>query len=289
MSILDTFYRKLKVLNECPSEVTFNCPVCKGKIKASKSQIGKYLCVSSGCESSSIRKKLNLSCGRYQSRRRSPYPELKNMTHYTSSSNIIGVDLIEYIKHRPFWVDIKENSVISYYRLGCYRLTKNKDAVVSNVDYVYRTDFINKRFGEEKKIFQNFINKNPPLFNQEFLQKKRGTVVWLEGEKSAFYFTISTGLLGLSFGASTESEPNIKCYLEQIKRNVDSILYFPDNDKTGLEKANKFKNIASENGIGVKILNPYSVRDDFDKGDDVIEFLLNEGNYKLFNLIMEDL
>lgn len=289
MSILDTFYKKLKLLEECPSEATFSCPVCKGKIKASKSEVGKYLCVSSGCESSSIRKKLNLTCGRHQSRRGTPYPELKNMTNYTSSSNIIGVDLTDYIKHRPYWVDINQSYVISYYRLGKYRLTESKEDVICDVDYVYRNDFIKPNGEDDKNVFHNFINKTPPLFNQEFLQEKRGTIVWLEGEKSAFYFTISTGLLGLSFGASTESEPTIKYYVEQIKRNVDSILYFPDNDQIGLEKANKFKRIAGENGIGVKILNPYKVRDDFDKKDDVIQFLLNEGNKKLFNLIMEEL
>lgn len=289
MSILDTFYKKLKVIGECPSEITFVCPVCKGKIKASKSEVGKYLCVSSGCKSSSIRKKLNLACGGYQSKRGTPYPELKNMTNYTSSSNIIGVDLTNYIEHRPYWVDIRKNDVISYYRLGCYRRTLTKDDVTNNVDYVYRNDFINAKGEDDKYVFQNFINDIPPLFNQEFLKEKRGTVVWLEGEKSAFYFTVSTGLLGLSFGASTESEPRIKHYIETIKRNVDSVLYFPDNDSTGTEKANKFKKIAGENGIGVKILNPYKIRDDFDKNDDVIQFLLNEGNKKLYKLIMEEL
>lgn len=114
--------------------------------------------------------------------------------------------------------------------------------------------------------------------------------MWLEGEKSAFYFTFSTGLVGLSIPCQIGySEETLAHYFDQIKKNVSGILYFPDNDDPGQEKAKKIQHYAQLNGIGTKILKPYSCREDFDEGDDVLEYLTLEGRDNLFNYIMGEL
>lgn len=298
MSILDVFYKKLPVIREYPSEVTFECPVCKGKIKASKKQIGKWLCVTSHCSVAKVRKKLKLKVSDYHARkgRGTPYPEMINTMSdvpYTSCSSIIGVDKLDYATHRPIWIVDKgkerdgEYESETYYRVGNYSKA-SLDNILSS-DYVYRFDYFDvEKQDYDKKIRPFFQSEIPYFFNQEFLKEKRGVVVFLEGEQAAFHFTLATQLLGLSFPASTGTGMDKLCnyWFPKLKKNLEAILYFPDNDKTGLDKANDFKKISNSHGIPVMILEPYE--DDFFKEkNDVVEYIYNLGISSLFNLILE--
>lgn len=298
--ILDTFYKKLKLIESHPSEARFRCPVCKGTISASLTHKGAWMCVTSGCSVAKVRKKLGLFISYDQERksRGSAYPELKRMyeIEYSSCDSIIGVSHEEYLTHRPFWVVENDNSVITYYRLGKY--TKTRKAKFNGLkediekhDHIKRVDFWNYEENKwQKRIIPSNNSKILPFFNQEFVGDKRGAIVFLEGEKSAFYFTISTGLLGLSFPGSKNTDKKMCDYwFPKFRKNFEGILYFPDNDQPGLEKAKKLKELASEHQIPLKILEPYKRWDSFEKKDDVVEYITHLGTDDLFNFIMENL
>jgi hypothetical protein len=297
--ILDTFYKKLKLIESYPSEARFRCPVCKGTISASLTHKGAWMCVTSGCSVAKVRKKLGLSISYDQERksRGSPYPELKRMheIEYSSCDSIIGVDYKDYVTHRPFWVVEDNDSVITYYRLGRYIKTREAkfnglEEDIKKHDHIKRVDYWDYEKNKWKKRIKPSTNSEIlPFFNQEFVGDKRGAVVFLEGEKSAFYFTISTGLLGLSFPASKSTDEKMcRYWFPKFRKNFEGILYFPDNDETGEKKAKNLKKLASEYQIPLKILEPYKKWDGFEEGDDVVEYLTHLGIDDLFNFIMEN-
>jgi hypothetical protein len=260
------------------------------------------MCVTSGCSVAKVRKKLGLSISYDQERksRGSPYPELKRMheIEYSSCDSIIGVDHEDYVTHRPFWVIEDVNSVITYYRLGRYIKTREAEfngleEDIKEHDHIKRVDYWDFEKNKWRKRVSPPTNSEIlPFFNQEFIGDKRGAIVFLEGEKSAFYFTISTGLLGLSFPGSKTGfktmEKLCKYWFPKFRKNFEGILYFPDNDETGRNKAKELKQIASDYQIPVKILNPYSQWDRFDVKDDVVEYIRHLGTESLFNFIMEN-
>lgn len=255
--VYEEMYRQLPILEECNSQITFQCPCCKGKIRASKNKLGKYLCVTEGCSAHSIKQKLGINS-------RNPYtlayPEMAKLK-YSKTDSIIGVE--NYENNKKVFVEYD----------GITKITKY---FLNNNSFIKRIDYLNPEIN--KKFYPEIKEECPPFFNECFLENKYGVVVFLEGEKSAECFTKTTGLLGLCV-SKIHSEQCILERLKNLKSNISKILYFPDYDEAGDNNANKFQKLANENMIQVKILKPYMGKTKyFQKGDDCVEFS------KLFDL-----
>lgn len=255
--IYEEMYRQLPILDEHNSQITFQCPCCKGKIRASKNHLGKYLCVTEGCPPHSIRQKLGIKS---QNPHTLAYPEMAKLK-YSKTDSIIGVK--NYEENKKVFSELNEDAKVTKYFLN-------------DTSYIKRIDYWNPEF--DKIFYPEIKEECPPFFNEFFLENKYGVVTFLEGEKSAEHFTKVTGLLGLCV-SKIHSEKCVLERLNKLKSNISKILYFPDYDEAGDNNANKFQKLANENMIQVKILKPYmGKKKHFQKGDDCVEFS------KLFDL-----
>lgn len=261
--VVKKILKKCEKIEETNSEWIVKCPVCGGKLKISKNKSIAYLCVTENCHKDEIKSKLKIQTKNEENEekdRGKPYPMERDLG-WSNSDSIIGIEKDELFKNILFKIDEKNHNKI-YYGLDCN----------------YENQIIRYDYENGKSIHPEFRVSYPNLFNENFLKNKYGTVVFLEGEKSAYNFTIYTGLLGLSIPATKWTDDYIHYKLKQLKGNISSILYFPDNDQAGKDKAKQVKKIANEEDIKCKILNPYK-KYEFKEGADIMDCLFFDVKY----------
>jgi hypothetical protein len=160
----------------------------------------------------------------------------------------------------------------------------------SDAQYVIRYEFIED--GEQKKltipyyldILGNSVkgigDKPWPVYHQEEIIKHgQGQFVFVvEGEKCTDAAR-QQNLLTTTFQGSQWTDAKLEQYCQCLKsHDIAGIVYYPDNDKAGYDKANKLRIAANKAQLAYIQLNPQRLNPDSTDGYDIAD-LIADGLY----------
>lgn len=121
------------------------------------------------------------------------------------------------------------------------------------------------------------VGDNPwPLYHQdEILKYAIGKfLLVVEGEKSTDYAR-SASLGATTVQGSQWSPEKIESYVKWLKANNISIIYHPDDDDPGYQKAAKWQKAANKYQVPFVELNPLKLNPNSNKGDDIADLIIN--------------
>jgi hypothetical protein len=264
---LSDYIDKLTIVCEKNTEITFICPICgSNKLKFNKSNFA-YKCYENFCSSKSIREKLGF---------RNTYDE------QTKGSSIIIEESVtwKYNNNTYNFITVDNYKKAKIQNIGKKTITNykyNDNCIVQRVDYENeqkRKDIFPKYKNNE--VWTYGSNNKFGLFNSCFIAKQ-GLVIMVEGEKCADELTAFSSYLTLTPPAFGWNVNYLTCSFIDFLPFITGILYLPDNDKIGLEKANIIQKASWANSIPCKIIN-LSKYFTMELGEDIYDLLLRESN-----------
>lgn len=256
------YANKLNLISSTSTENTYQCPICGGKLKL-RLETGAYCCFTNYCDSSDIKNKLGVT-NNYTNKKYS-YIEIVEPIKFTIKDELIKVDNYKLAKYNEF----KDRRLTQY--------IFNDKAKIERVDY---KDERKKELFPKYKINNNWIygaSNIFGLFNDRYLDKSC-TVLIAEGEKTADVITYATNYLCLSpptFGWNTEY-----IIINLIKlRPISAIIYIPDNDEVGINKARLIQQSSWKARTPCNIFSYGDI--DISEGEDMVDLYNREIDIKL--------
>lgn len=258
------YSHKMEKLEEFPSSITFKCPVCSGKLKVNKNTKA-YACYTNNCTSQEIRNKLGVPLRSYEDKFKKYNHVVINPVKFKN----INVDNI--IRVENYQLANKDKNKTTY--------VYNDNCIVERIDKQNRTKDLFPKYKIDD-VWKYGMSDNFGFFNEEKLKDKKGIILIAEGEKTADYCSYYSGYLTLSPPGFGWNEQWLMKNIHRLFCNITGVLYLPDNDQVGFNKAKLVEQACWKNCKPCKILNvpKFSVS----TGDDIADLV---ETYIIKNLI----
>lgn len=215
------YAHKLKLIESVRTQYTLECPVCNGKLFKVNRKSGAYKCYSSECSTYDIKAALGY------------IPNIVTENRIYQNPNVAYQN--SQVAKEPSWSEVKYIPVEKY-EAPHTRILQTKAHTIyrySDNATVERIDFFD---GSKKQCFPKGTGKFG-LFNNRYLTP--GTVLMAEGEKTANALTTFSNYVTVSappFGWTNEYLHKEFFALKHFY-GITGIVYFPDHDEKGREKA----------------------------------------------------
>jgi len=256
------------------SKDKYICPNCGKNDLSIKRESSEYNCFSGCGDNKAIRRKCLELDGSlppsiepvalpvYESRKKdlkvSRLPEKLDLTPSESRQ--------DYEKDGKLRTDVKR----TIYQYGSYQKVRE--------DYLNEEKILTKTFRHVKRDF----DETPfPVYRSEAVVGKVALLV--EGEKCTDYAVHYLGIAAFSIDAKTKENA-----IREALTSVETVVIFPDNDKTGKEKASKYKDLIESFGKEVIVLNPQKVWQEMPLKGDIVDWInhhKSSGNFDVEILI----
>jgi hypothetical protein len=261
---------KLTVIEEKNTEYSFVCPVCGGHRLKYNKKSNAYACYTNQCKPRDIRNKLGYV---YENR-----DEIKVSTLVIEEPIFNNKINYTYIDQEEI-IPIKKGN--KYYSKFIY----NSDCVVERYDYIKDSKQVKDCYPKVKinGIWTYASSNLFGLYNDIYL-KEKSTLIIVEGEKSANIFSSYSNKLVLSPPSFGWNNNYLIPWFITKSDLIENIIYFPDNDKSGHNKAQVVQKAAWSSGIACKIIDLsyiFSMQD----SDDVVDLINRNENV---NLILDN-
>lgn len=259
----------LEIITTTNSQVTARCPICDAKLQIN-TRNSAYFCVA-GCEASTIREKLGFpKYGNYKSKIEAPIVPISLPSK---------IELFKTVEK----VVIPDSTYIS----------AKHSQKVRRREYIYNETFKVVRIDllvDKKKIFYPLelvenewivsIPDIPVLYSPIKFSSDDKFLIFVEGEKNVVDLC-NIGLASVTVSSSNWGKDKLTSVLFDLHRKISGIIYIPDNDKVGIQKAIDVQTTCWRIGIPCKIvsLKPYytqpkeDVSDLIAKGIDVVQII----------------
>lgn len=260
------FINKLELIEEKNTEYTFVCPVCGGnKLKVNKNS-NAYACYDNFCSPNDIRNKIGYVSNHHDKwRTKTPV-------------NIIEPVNFDFINLNYIKCSIKEVAPIKrgakYYTNYYY----NDKSCIERVDYIKENKKVKDCYPKHKinGVWIYGSSNEFGFYQQEYL-KEKGTLIVVEGEKTANIFSSHFNILAVTPPAFGWNNDYICRWLFFNSDKIEQILYLPDNDNVGFTKANIFKLSSWKRKIPCHILKLNEIFEMKDR-EDVVDLIERNEN-----------
>jgi KaiC/GvpD/RAD55 family RecA-like ATPase len=263
----------LDTLTPAKEKNKFICPTCEGHNLSIEPETGKYQCFN-GCTNREVREAIR------------PWSEVleeRNQGNYTPRST-------KQIKLKPVPIPTENISIGALPNPTAPETIKAGENIITKYPYsptqwVQRTD---KPDGKKTTLPYHINNEGEtvnskgeqawlPYRFDEIIQHGAGHwILGLEGEKCTDVARANYQILSFTFQGGSWGESALTDGLQTIKNaGVAGVIYWPDHDDTGYNKAKKCSEIAAKIGLPFIEINPLKIWSGCPQKGDIADFAIN--------------
>lgn len=275
---------QIKILQEKSTQYICECPVCQGDRLTIAKQSGAYRCWH-GCECKNIREAISPWRGRKPAQddvsKQVLPPTSLTMPYHMPELALTLATLAGSPTDRPqpqIEVDKnqKEQQKTKYFYSPTQWVERTEWQDASHPKG-YRKRFSLWHLGEKgEPIAQKGENPWPAYRLEEALQAAKesqaSAVMMVEGEKAVEAYR-QLGLACITLQGSDWGETGLQRLVATLQRNQLQLVYHPDHDKPGQQKAQKLQNICERMNVRCILLDPLAIEPELPEAGDIADIV----------------
>jgi putative DNA primase/helicase len=289
----------LEVIKETPSDYQCICPICGGKRLIIEKKLGKYRCHPKECDPKKIFRAVvpeGIRKSSFANRR----PVIKGKKQKSKIKPPEGKLIIARLQEPA--TNCPQAKTATRPRLGVVRETRYQ---YSDSQWVVRIEWCDPENskGHSKKVVPWHIDvKGKPVNKkgeapwpayriEEALEAARNTaanaVMGAEGEKSVEQYR-QIGIACVTFMGSAWGKKELEQFAKHLKKEGLALVYHPDHDEPGYEKAQKVSEACCKEGVYCLVLEPLNLDPELPEAGDIVDILERNPNIEDFERILAE-